>query len=157
MKERIIIVDKHLGLSGKNLLFGNDDFFGLKVGEFVNQIGNGKENGTIRTDQFLYPVKYVGSIECQFEKKEKMFAFELPHKIDDANVYLLYGSTDSEIFTEAVYSMKDKITKTTTGYTRFYAPEFVRVIPMGQTTFTIDKRAMVKFRKFFLPPVTKNK
>lgn len=124
--ETLCIVDERLGLTGNDLVFEKESFFGLVPGEFIIQVGNGKENGCIRTDRFLYPVQYVGSIYCQFSEKEKMFAFMLPEKEGNECVYLIYGSTGSEIFTEGVYSMKDRTTGKTTGYMRFYAPEFIR-------------------------------
>ncbi len=123
---QIKIVGKSLGMTGQNLHFKKEDFFGLKPEESIIQIGNGKENGTIRTDLFEFPIKYVGSIICQFDKPEKMFAFLLPQKIDDEDIYLLYGTTGNEIFTEALLSKKDRTTGQTTGYMRFYAPVFVR-------------------------------
>lgn len=73
---QIRIVDKRLGMTGQNISFTNEVFFGLNVGEKIVQIGNGKENGTIRTDLFNSPIEYVGSIICQFEKPEKMYAFK---------------------------------------------------------------------------------
>ena len=36
------------------------------------------------------------------------------------------GTTGSEIFTEAVFSNKDRITGKTTAYLRFFAPNFIR-------------------------------
>lgn len=123
---KIRIIDRSLGMSGNNISFGSEDFFGLLPNEYIIQIGNGKENGTIRTDKFSYPVKYVGSILCKFEKEEKMFAFLLPDKVNNEDVFLLYGKTENEIFTEAVLSMKDRITRKTTGYLRFYAPTFIK-------------------------------
>lgn len=123
---KIIIVDKRLGLSGQNILFNKEPFFGLNPNESIIQIGNGKENGTIRTDKFSFPVKYVGSFICQFDEPEKMFAFMLPEKINNEDIFLLYGSTGCQIFTESVFSMQDRHTGKTTGYVRVYAPDFVR-------------------------------
>ncbi len=117
----IRIISDRLGMTGKNIDFLNEEFFGLQPGEFIRQIGNGKENGTIRTDQFSYNLKFAGAIICQFSKPEKMFAFELPEKSDNENIYFLYGTTGSEIFTEAVYSRKQK-----NSYMRFYAPVFIK-------------------------------
>lgn len=110
---RIRMVSKRLGLSGTNLLFNNEYFFGLKVGSKIIQIGNGKENGCIRTDNFKQPVIYVGTIICEFASKEKMFAFKYPDKIENEDIFFLYGTTESQIFTEH----RD--------YVRFYAPEFI--------------------------------
>ena len=123
----IRIVSRSLGLSGTNIRFKSEPFFGLEPNSEIIQIGNGKENGTIRTDKFSYPVKYVGSIICQFEKEEKMFAFQLPEKNADEDIFLLYGSTGSQIFTEAVTAMKNKKSGKPSGYLRVYAPEFVVV------------------------------
>jgi hypothetical protein len=123
---KIRIVDKSLGMSGNNISFYDEEFFSLKPNESIIQIGNGKNNGTIRTDKFSYPIKYVGSIFIQFNKKEKMFAFLLPDKVNNESIYLLYGTTGSEIFTEAVFSNKDRITGKTTAYLRFFAPNFIR-------------------------------
>ena len=123
---KIRIVDKSLGMSGNNISFYDEEFFSLKPNESIIQIGNGKNNGTIRTDKFSYPIKYVGSIFIQFNKKEKMFAFLLPYKVNNESIYLLYGTTGSEIFTEAVFSNKDRITGKTTAYLRFFAPNFIR-------------------------------
>ena len=123
---KIRIVDKSLGMSGYNISFYDEEFFSLKPNESIIQIGNGKNNGTIRTDKFSYPIKYVGSIFIQFNKKEKMFAFLLPDKVNNESIYLLYGTTGSEIFTEAVFSNKDRITGKTTAYLRFFAPNFIR-------------------------------
>ena len=124
---KIRIVDKSLGMSGNNISFYDEEFFSLKPNESIIQIGNGKNNGTIRTDKFSYPIKYVGSIFIQFNKKEKMFAFLLPDKVNNENIYLLYGTTGAEIFTEAVYSMKDRTLNEITSYLRFYAPCFVKI------------------------------
>ena len=123
---KIRIVDKSLGMSGNNISFYDEEFFSLKPNESIIQIGNGKNNGTIRTDKFSYPIKYVGSIFIQFNKKEKMFAFLLLDKVNNESIYLLYGTTGSEIFTEAVFSNKDRITGKTTAYLRFFAPNFIR-------------------------------
>ena len=123
---KIRIVDKSLGMSGNNISFYDEEFFSLKPNESIIQIGNGKNNGTIRTDKFSYPIKYVGSIFIQFNKKEKMFAFLLPDKVNNESIYLLYGTTGSEILTEAVFSNKDRITGKTTAYLRFFAPNFIR-------------------------------
>lgn len=123
---KIRLINKSLGMSGRNILFNKEEFFGLKPDEFIIQIGNGNENGTIRTDKFQYPIRYVGSIICQFDKQEKMFAFLLPEKIDNEDIFLLYGKTTNEIFTERVFSMKDRFTGETTSYLRFYFPFFIR-------------------------------
>lgn len=121
---KIRIIDKALGLSGQNLEFVNEDFFGLKVGTFITQIGNGKNNGTIRTDTFAYPLEYVGAILCEFKEKEKMFAFKLPSKVSNEDVFLLYGSTGLQIFTEHTFSSKDRLTTKRTSYLRVYEPIF---------------------------------
>ncbi|ADY51461.1 hypothetical protein Pedsa_0889 [Pseudopedobacter saltans DSM 12145] len=118
------IIYGKLGMSGQNIGFENETFYSLKVGDFITQIGNGKENGTIRTDNFDTPIRYVGSIICNFSKPEKMYAFELSEKHNSDNLYLLYGDTGCEIFTEAVFSYKDRTTKKTSSYMRFYAPCF---------------------------------
>lgn len=110
---RIRSISKRLGLSGNNISFYPEPFFGLLPNSEVVQIGNGKENGVIRTDKFAYPVKYLGSIICQFSEKEKMFAFMLPEKPEGEDVFLLYGSTGDQIFTEHQ------------DYVRVYAPEFI--------------------------------
>ncbi|MBQ0907500.1 hypothetical protein KBJ98_02160 [Flavobacterium sp. F-328] len=115
------IVSNRLGMSGANINFLNEEFFGLKPGELINQIGNGKENGTIRTDKFKYTLKFVGAIMCEFKKPEKMYAFELPEKLNNECIYFLYGTTGSEIFTEEVYSKKQK-----KSFMRFYAPVFIK-------------------------------
>lgn len=126
--QSIRIVDNRLGMSGENISFSDKPFFGLKVGERVVQIGDGRENGTIRTDSFAYPLKYVGSIILQFDEQEEMFAFQLPEKVDNKEyVYLLYGTAGNEIFTEAVFSKKDRVSGETTSYVRFYAPVFKTV------------------------------
>ena len=116
----ISIVSDRLAIIGDEIPFKKEPLFGLLPGTLINQIGNGKDNGCIRTDEFAYPVKYVGSIICDFQEKEKMYAFELPVKHDNKNIYLIYGSTGKEIFTEDTYSKKEK-----TAYVRFYKPNFV--------------------------------
>ena len=121
---KIRLIDKRLGFSGQNTSFKNESFFELSVGNKITQLGNGKDNGTIRTDLFKYPVEYVGSIMIQFDELEKMYAFKLPDKIDNEDIYLLYGSTDFEIWTEAVFSSKDRITNKISTYMRFYKPVF---------------------------------
>lgn len=121
---KIRIIDGALGLSGQNISFQKEDFFSLKAGTFVTQIGNGKSNGTIRTDSFSFPVEYVGSIVCKFNKEEKMFAFKLPIQDNNDDFFLLYGSTGLEIFTEHELAKKDRLTKKRTSYVRFYAPIF---------------------------------
>lgn len=47
-------------------------------------------------------------------------------KDNEEDIFFLYGSTGSEIFTEAVFSMKDRSTGKRTGYMRFYDPTFLR-------------------------------
>jgi hypothetical protein len=108
----IIVINKRLGLQGQNLIFEKVDLFDLKPDTIVNQIGNGKENGCIRTDVFIEPVLYVGSIECQFVEIETMYAFKLNQKSNDNELFFLYGKTPFEIFTEH----KD--------YVRWYKPVF---------------------------------
>ena len=124
---KIRIISRHLGMSGKNVVFIDEEFFGLKPGEKIIQIGNGKENGTIRTDVFAYPVTYCGAIICQFKLPEKMYAFLLPEKDNDQDIYLLYGSTGLQIFTESLMAMKSKHTGGITSYVRCYDPQFIRV------------------------------
>lgn len=119
--KNLTILDNRLGLTGKNV-FTDEDFFDLKVGDQITQIGNGKNNGTIRTDLFTNPIKYVGSIMCEFDKPEKMYAFQ----IAETDMYILYGSTGQEIFTEEIYS-RDKKTGKASSYVRFYSPEFIKV------------------------------
>lgn len=125
MMNCIRIVDGRLGMVAVNVCFSDKTFFGLRVGECVVQIGDGRENGTIRTDMFAYPVLYVGSIVLQFEEQEEMFAFQLPDKTDNnEDVFLLYGTAGNEIFTEAVFSHKDRVTGKVSSYLRFYTPFF---------------------------------
>jgi hypothetical protein len=120
------IIEDKLGMSGRDVSFLKEPFFGLAPGDKVKQIGDGRENGTIRTDCFGTALVYRGSILCQFGKPEKMFAFEFPHSPDGDRLYLLYGSTGHEIFTEGVYARKDRTTKKVSGYMRFYAPVFIK-------------------------------
>ncbi|HHT23142.1 MAG TPA: hypothetical protein GXZ87_07525 [Bacteroidales bacterium] len=119
---KIRIISGRLGMSGTNIQFQNEDFFTLKVGDMVRKIGDGREHGLKRTDEFVEPIEYVGSIICQFSEKEKMYAFRLPQIINNENLYLLYGKTDSEVFTESIYSPKGK-----KSYVRFYEPNFVKL------------------------------
>lgn len=115
---QIIKVDLRLGMSGNNIEFNQEAFFGLIPGSKVVQIGNGKENGTIRTDNFITPVTYKGSLMVQFEKLEKMYAFQVECNHVDEDVFFLYGSTGKEIFTECGNKTNNA------GFMRFYAPEF---------------------------------
>jgi hypothetical protein len=102
---KIRIVDKSLGMSGNNISFYDEEFFSLKPNESIIQIGNGKNNGTIRTDKFSYPIKYVGSIFIQFNKR-KMFAFLLPDKVNNESIYLLYGTTGSRFLQKLYFQIK---------------------------------------------------
>lgn len=111
-------VNQRLGMSGNDIQFENEILFGLVPGTKIIQIGDGRENGTIRTDCFDFPVTYRGSLMVQFEKLEKMYAFQLECQVDDEDIYLLYGSTEYEIFTEAGNKTNNK------GRMRFYAPVF---------------------------------
>ena len=129
---RILPVENYLGMAGKDIKFKNEKFFELNPGDCVIQIGNGKNNGTIRTDKFHYPVMYCGSIICQFHAPEemavpeKMFAFNVQESEDGESIYVLYGSTGHEIFTEYRYCKKDRTTGKPASYVRFYKPEFVK-------------------------------
>jgi hypothetical protein len=122
---KIRIVDKSLGMSGNNISFYDEEFFSLKPNESIIQIGNGKNNGTIRTDKFSYPIKYVGSIFIQFNKKEKCLLFYCQIKLI-MKVSICFTEQLVAIFTEAVFSNKDRITGKTTAYLRFFAPNFIR-------------------------------
>lgn len=117
---KIVVVDQNLGMIGKNIKFKNEPFFNLQVGSFINQIGDGRRTGVIRTDIFYNPVKYVGSILCDFSYTEKFYAFDTGVISNENNVYLLYGSTGDEIYTEAKTSKKGK-----DSYLRFYKPIFI--------------------------------
>lgn len=100
-----------LGLRG-NPEFDNKPFFDLQVGAMVKKIGDGRENGCYRTDDFVSPFRYCGSIQID---DDEFYAFELPLEIlDDKNipVFILYGSTGSEVLRE------------TKGNYRFYVPIF---------------------------------
>ena len=118
----ITLIDRCLALSGDDFTFNDEPFFGLMPGDKITQIGDGRENGCIRTDKFIKPVQYVGSIDVQFQEVERMYAFEFFEKGTDGKpLYLIYGSTGAEIFTECLCYVKDK-----TGYLRFYEPVFTR-------------------------------
>lgn len=111
-----VFINRSPALIGNEIQFENEQFFGLQPGSEIIQIGNGKENGTIRTDKFVNPIKYVGSIEIDGEKK---FAFHLPSKmLEDKSInhYLLYFKTEYEIGLD-VYSKSKH-------YVRWYKPEF---------------------------------
>tara|TARA_R110002050_G_scaffold295237_1_gene453843 strand:+ start:9502 stop:9852 length:351 start_codon:yes stop_codon:yes gene_type:complete len=111
---QFITVDKTLAVKGK-IIFENKPFFSLPVGSLVKQIGDGRENGCIRTDIFTKPFKYVGSFKASpFTVENEYFAFEIPAEIYRSSepIYLLYGSTGAEVIRE---------TKT---YYRFLKPEF---------------------------------
>lgn len=123
----IIRVGNFLGIRGNDIVFENKDFFDLKVGEQIIQVGDGRENGCWRTDTFKYPLEYVGSINLQFSKLELWFAFLLPDKLDNENVYLIYSRTNEEIFADCYYST-DRQTKKASSYIRFYVPTFTRFI-----------------------------
>lgn len=116
---KIRMINGRLGISGKDIEFMDIDFFGLKVGQKIVQVGDGRNNGSFRTDSFKCPVEYVGGLVCEFDKPEKMFAFKILENIENEDVFLLYGSTGSEIFTEAIYSREKK-----ESYVRFYQPVF---------------------------------
>jgi hypothetical protein len=113
-------VNSRLGFYGKDVFFCNEELYGLKVGTDVISIGCGKENGTIRTDYFSLPVKYMGSLMCNFtNNSEKMFAFKSPIKHKEFDIYYLYGDTGHELFTEAIYSKVRNLS-----FVRFYKPVF---------------------------------
>lgn len=116
---QIRIIDERLGLSGNNIQFEKEPFFELNPDDEVLQIGDGRENGCIRTDKFNSPIKYMGSIILKFDKEEKMFAFKISGHEYDFDVFFLYGSTGLEVFTEAKYTKK-------LSYMRFYAPVFIK-------------------------------
>lgn len=125
---QICCIGNRLGITGNDIPFIEKDFFGLKVGESVIQIGNGKENGTIRTDNFSFPIKYVGMVICQFDKAEEMYAFMLSEQNEGKDLFFIYGKSENEIFTEAVYSKKDRTTGKPTGFLRFYEPVFIKAV-----------------------------
>ena len=116
---RIISIDKRLSLIGQNLKFKQENFFDLIPGTIVTQIGDGRNTGTYRTDTFKNPVIYMGSIVYQFDEKETLYAFQLKPKHKNNNLYLLYGSTGDEIFTEELTNNQNK-----NSYMRYYTPQF---------------------------------
>ncbi len=122
-KYKFVNIWGRLGIFGNDIQFLSEEFFSLKVGSFINQIGEGKETGTNRVDRFIEPIKYVGAIQItQFEYDEKMYAFELKHKRNGEKLYLLYGTTGLEVFAEEAYSNTNKGV-----YMRFYKPIFKTV------------------------------
>lgn len=119
MELKFTTINSQLGIIGTNIEFINEDFYGLKVGESIIQIGDGRENGTIRTDVFKYHITYSGAIVCKFKEEEKMYAFKMPVLFNEQSVFLLYGDTGCEIFTEVATNKKR-----TNSYMRFYKPVF---------------------------------
>lgn len=106
-----ISIDKRMAARG-NLNLKQEPFFGLAANLFVTQIGDGRETGCYRTDNFCQPFKYAGSF---IDKNVKYFAFQVPENMlpeNSKNHFLLYESTGSEIL-----SRKED-------YVRFYSPEF---------------------------------
>lgn len=115
MKMQFITIDKSLAVKG-DIDFVHVPFFDLPVGSMVKQIGDGRENGCIRTDVFTEPFKYVGSFMASpLGVENEFFAFEIPASIYKASEphYLLYGSTGCEIVRE------------TKDYYRFLKPQFI--------------------------------
>lgn len=119
------VLSGRLGMLGVDSECTPEEFFNLYPNSKVIRIGCGKENGTIRTDRFTEPITYIGSVMFDFGKgAEKLYAFRTDDIVDSKNAYLLYGSTGSEIFTEAVYSYKNRTDGKISSYVRFYKPEF---------------------------------
>ena len=115
---KFLTVDGSLAVTG-NIAFEEKPFFGLPPNTMVKQIGDGRENGCVRTDVFREPFKYVGSFKASpTDVENEFFAFEIPenwHNMAEP-VYLLYGSTGSEVVRE------------TKDYYRFIKPEFKTII-----------------------------
>lgn len=119
---RLRVVDRMCGLSGNDLQFEKEDFFGLKPGAAVIQIGDGRENGCVRTSEFEYPVIYKGSIMVDFGNDiRKMYAFFVK-KMNGEDVYFIYGSTGMEIYNENITNLK-----TGAFVCRWYKPQFTTI------------------------------
>lgn len=106
-----LIIDKRMAVKG-DLELNKEFFFNLEVNSFVLQIGDGRETGSYRTDEFSQPFKYVGSF---LDNETKYFAFQVPKNMLPDNSqkhYLLYETTGHEILSRHK------------SYVRFYSPEF---------------------------------
>lgn len=107
-----LLIDQSMAIRGE-IDFTKESFFSLSPDTYVIQIGDGRENGSFRTDLFVQPFKYVGSFIGRFESK--YFAFQVPQNMLPANSelhYLLYESTGKEII------RREK------SYNRFFSPVF---------------------------------
>lgn len=100
---RKLLISKHEAICGESVEFEPVDFFGLRPGEEVKSIGDGRENGCVRTDHFTVPHRYVGKINIDGEDN---YAFEVPKVITsrgsgvdpEKSYFLLYQRLTEEIF-----------------------------------------------------------
>lgn len=109
-----LIINKSLAVKGE-IEFTDEPFFSLRVGSMVSQIGDGRENGCVRTDRFAAPFEYVGSFKAKLTGVDsKFFAFKIPSTIyeNSSPHYMLYGSTGLEVLRERI------------DYVRFMKPIF---------------------------------
>lgn len=110
-----LIISKSLAVKGI-IDFKKENLYGLEPDTPVLQIGNGKENGCIRTDYFVKPFYYVGSfIGINDDGDCKYYAFRIPEDMlpkKSEPHYLLYEDTGHELCRHR----KD--------YTRFLKPIF---------------------------------
>lgn len=117
-KPEYLIIDKKLALKGNSLQFNNEKFFTLETGQYVTQIGDGRETGVYRTDFFVEPFLYMGSFEGVDDNGSvKYFAFQIPKSIlsilpNNVPHFFLYESTGLEAMIR------------TKSYIRFFNPKF---------------------------------
>lgn len=128
MNYKLITVNNRMALITDDVLpIIKEPFFNLKPGDSITQVGDGTNTGTYRTDQFKHPVTYVGAAFLTLPEPELLYLFDTHTEIKSmfsiSKVYLIYGSTGLEVFTEAIYSRKNHKT-----YMRFYKPVFAKAI-----------------------------
>ena len=123
MESKKLLICHSPGLMGKDIIFNLIPFFNLLPNSEVTQIGDGRENGCVRTDFLTSKHKYVGSIIID---GLEFFAFEIPNHIlfeienldMTYNYYLLYEKTEHEIFRYRYFGKKSRC------YVRWIKPIF---------------------------------
>lgn len=113
-----IIINNSIGIRG-DVNFTKEPFFSLIPDTYIIQIGDGRENGSFRTDLFVEPFKYVGVFIGKADSGTcKYYAFQVPFNMLPVNsepYYLLYETTGLEIL------------RRTKSYNRFFCPVFKKV------------------------------
>ncbi len=96
-----VYIDDSEGIKGVDIEFIKEKLFDLEPGVFVTQIGDGRNNGSYRTDNFVQPFQYVGSLKIDMDgEMAKVYCFQVPPEMIPTlseQAYLLYESTEFEI------------------------------------------------------------